>query len=312
MAHLQPKVSVIILHLKDIPCLVDCIASLNKITYQNYNIIIVHNGPRDSTLLEALAPISQHVTKIIDTGENLGFAKANNIGIREAKKNGSDYILLLNDDTVVAKDFLDILVEAGENNHDAGMLGPNIYLYKEPQKIWFSGAKFDKKTVGISFTNAGEINTDKTLETQETDFITGCTVLVKKEIIEKIGLLDERFFIYWEDVDWGLRVKKAGMKNLVIPRSKIWHKVTVSLGGQESPIRIYLKTRSHLLLAKLYAPKAKKRLILRFIKDIGWLLFKSSDPDKTKKARAYFAAIKDYHLGKTDKGPVWLWMNQQL
>lgn len=134
MAHLQPKVSVIILHLKDIPCLVDCIASLNKITYQNYNIIIVHNGPRDSTLLEALAPISQHVTKIIDTGENLGFAKANNIGIREAKKNGSDYILLLNDDTVVAKDFLDILVEAGENNHDAGMLGPNIYLYKEPLK----------------------------------------------------------------------------------------------------------------------------------------------------------------------------------
>jgi len=312
MSYPQPKVSIIILHLKDIPCLVDCIVSLNKITYQNYDIIIVHNGPKDKTLLKTISPISQHVAKIIDTGENLGFAKANNIGIREAIKDGTDYILLLNDDTVVSKDFLDILVYAGENNPDAAMLGPYIYFYTEPKKIWFAGAKFDELTGIASFPKAEQIFTHEFLKPKESDFITGCAVLAKRESIEKIGLLDERFFIYWEDVDWGLRVKKAGIKNLVIPQAKIWHKVTVSLGGQESSIRMYFKTRSHLLLAKLHAPKAKKKLLLQFIRDIAWLLFKSSVPDRIKKARAYLAAIKDYYLRKTDRGPLWLWENKEF
>jgi len=307
MSYPQPKVSVIILHLKDIPCLVDCIASLNKITYHNYDIITVHNGPKDKNLIDALTPISQHILKIIDTGENIGFTKANNIGIREAIQNDADYILLLNDDTEVSKDFLNILVDAGEKNPDVGMLGPQIYFYNEPQKIWFSGAKFDEKTGSISFPNTGETDTKELPTPKEAAFITGCAVLVKKKTIEKIGLLDERFFIYWEDVDWGLRVKKAGMKNLVIPQSKIWHKITVSLGGQESPIRMYLKTRSRLLFAKLHTPWTLRTLYIKFLRDIAWLFFKSKDRDRFKKACAFIAAIVDYLLGRTGKGPDWLW-----
>ncbi len=116
-----PKVTIIILHLKDIKCLVDCIASLNKITYQNYNIIIVHNGPENIALRNALSPISQHITKVIDTEDNIGFARGNNIGIRQALTDGAEYILLLNDDTEVDPGFLTALIDVAELHSDAGI-----------------------------------------------------------------------------------------------------------------------------------------------------------------------------------------------
>lgn len=306
---MHPKVSIIILHLENIRCLIDCIVSLNKITYENFDIFIVHNGPRSKVLEENLAPISQHITEVIDTGENVGFTRGNNIGIRQALQKGARYILLLNDDTIVSPAFLDVLVDAGEKNPDAGMLGPNIYLYTEPQKIWFAGVKFDEQTGIVSFPKAEKIVADELRKPEESDFITGCAVLVKKETIEKIGLLDERFFLYWEDVDWGLRAKKAGLKNLVVPDAHVWHKVSVSIGGADSPLKAYHKTLSHLLLAKLHAPWTLNRLHRGFFRDIAWLLLKATDPDRIKKAKAYFAAIIDYHLGKTGRGPHWLWTN---
>jgi GT2 family glycosyltransferase len=306
-AHSFPKVSIILLHLDNIECLLDCIDSLNEVSYPNFDIIIVHNGPKNETLLKTLNPVSQHIREIIDTGENIGFAKANNIGMRKALQHNADYVLLLNDDTVVAEDFLTILVNAGEENNDAGMLGPYIFFHSEPEKIWFAGARFDERSSSVTFPRARETVKDNTLLSEEADFITGCAVLAKKKTIEKIGLLDERFFIYWEDTDWGLRVKKTGQKNLVVPQAKIWHKVSVSTGGQESPRRIYLKTRSHFLLTRLHAPKAKGKLIIKAIRDVAWLLLKSKDPNSIKKALAYFTAIKDHYLEKTDRGPSWLW-----
>ncbi|MDO9575951.1 MAG: glycosyltransferase family 2 protein, partial [bacterium] len=214
------------------------------------------------------------------------------------------------DDTVVSPDFLDILVATGENNPDVGMLGPKIYYFDEPKRIWFAGAKFDEQTGLIFASHSDEIgNNRKDEKPEESDYVTGCALLVKKRLIDIIGILDERFFLYWEDVDWGLRAKKAGFKNLTVPSAHIWHKVSVSTGGMESPLRAYHKTRSHLVMAKLHAPWALNRLHWRFFRDIAWLLFRSSDREKIKKVRAYFAAIIDYHLGKTGRGPHWLWAN---
>lgn len=299
----HPKVSIIILHLKEIPCLVDCIASLNKITYQNFNIIIAHNGPESTALLDALAPISGHVTKVINMDANIGFTRANNVGIRYALRDGAEYILLLNDDTEVARDFLNKLIDVAESRPDAGMLGPKILFYDQPKKIWFAGARFNPETCMASSFDVDQAVQCENSVPIESDFITGCALLVKREVIEKIGLLDERIFIYCEDLDWGLRLIKAGLRNLVVPDARIWHKVSITVGGLDSPFTIYHKTRSRLLMAKLYEPKSLYKLHRKFFRDIIWLLFKSHGPSRFKKAGACFFAMIDYHSGKTGKGP---------
>jgi len=305
MSDLQPKVYVIILHWKNVSCLIECLISLNKTAYDNYAVIVVNNGPDD------LGNIDQHMERkiqVLRSPSNIGFARGNNLGIKEALRNCADYVLLLNDDTIVSSDFLNMLVATGENHPDVGMLGPKIYYYDEPRRIWFAGAKFDEQTGLIFASHSDEIgNSRKNEKPEDSDYITGCALLVKKTLIDIIGLLDERFFLYWEDVDWGLRAKKVGLKNMVVPSSKIWHKVSASSGGMDSLIRVYHKTRSHLLLAKLHAPWTLNSLHRGFFRDIAWLTLKSSDENRIKKAYAYFAAIKDYHLRKTGKGPQWLW-----
>ncbi len=300
-----PKVTIIILHLKNIQCLVDCIASLNKITYHNYDIILVNNGSRNTILSDAVTPISQHITKVIDTDNNLSFAKGNNIGIKQALQDRADYVLLLNDDIEVAPDFLSVLIDAAEARPDAGMLGPKIFRFSEPDRVWFAGARFNHDT--CEATTEYKQTAQSNALVVESDYITGCALLVKRDTIERIGMLDERFFLYWEDVDWGLRCSKARLKNLIVPDSQIWHKISVSSGGIDSLIRAYHKTRSHLFLARLYVPEVLRKLQRKFFRDIAWLLFRSSDPNRIKKAMALFAAMRDYHLGKNDRGPHWIW-----
>ncbi len=302
-----PKVTIIILHLKEIPAIIDCVSSLNKITYQNYTIIIVNNGPEDMALKDALLPISQHVEIIINTKENLGFARGNNIGIRHALQSGEGYVLLLNDDTEVDPGFLTALIDVAELHPEAGMLGSTIFCNDQPQKIWFAGAKFDRKSCRVTTTGFDQFDKNKSSALIESDYITGCALLIKRDAIERIGLLDERFFLYCEDVDWGLRCIDAGLKNLIIPGSHIWHKTSASSGGIDSLVRVYHKTRSHLLLARIYTPHALCKLQRSFFRDIAWLLFKSSDKNRIKKILAYFLAIIDFQLGKNDRGPHWIW-----
>lgn len=304
MSHPNPQVHVIILHLKNMPCLMECLTSLGVITYSNYSVTVVNNGPED---LGGINGYLKQKVRVLNSPSNAGFACGNNLGIREALQGQLDYILLLNDDTVVPSDFLDILVDAAETLADIGMVGPRIY-YFGTQKIWFSGGKLDERAGLMSCPHADETDGSRNdAVPEETDYLTGCALLVKRAVIEKIGLLDERFFLYWEDVDWGLRAKESGFKNLVIPSARVWHKVSSSSGGMDSLIRVYHRTRSHLLLAKLHAPKALPKLHIQFFRDIAWLLLKSNDGNRFKKARAYTAAIKDYHMGKTDKGPEWIW-----
>ncbi len=151
---LQPKIFIIVLHLKDIPCLIECLSSLNVSSYENYEVVLVNNGSGD---LSGVQESIKAEIRVIQTSSNLGFSRGNNLGIREALKNKADYVLLLNDDTVVSPDFLNVLVETGENNPDVGMLGPRIYYFDKPRRIWFAGAKFDDMTGTLFFPHSGEI-----------------------------------------------------------------------------------------------------------------------------------------------------------
>lgn len=305
----QPKISIIIAHFDSFLTLIDCLKSLQKLNYPDFEIIIVNNGMNSKLARAVMHEITELDVDVINCHENLGYARANNSGIKKALIRRADYVLLLNDDTIVSPDFLNILVEEGEKSSNIGMLGPKIYYADEPNTIWFSGACFNRQTCMISTPDSNQFDKSEGGKPFNSDYITGCALLIKREVIEKIGLLDERFFLYWEDVDWGLRAKKAGFKNIIVPSAHIWHKVSVSTGGMDSPLRAYHKTRSHLLMAKLHAPWTLNRLHWGFSRDIAWLILKSSDENRIKKAYAYFAAIRDYHWGKTGEGPHWLWEN---
>jgi hypothetical protein len=193
---------------------------------------------------------------IIKNEMNYGFAEGNNIGIKYGlNKFNPDYFLLLNNDTVVDKYFLNSLVKEGKNNKKIGLLGPKIYYYYEPNVIWCVGGKIDWKFarglhVGINEVDKGQYNDMMSFE-----YISGSSILIKKEVIRDVGLFDKKFFLYFEETDLALRASMNGYGNLYIPEAKIWHKVSKTGGGLSKPFGLYYITRNRWLFMNKWAKK---------------------------------------------------------
>ncbi len=301
------KIAAVILTLGDASAVADCVRSLDEAALPGSEIIIVRNAPREHGFEEAVRALSGKISEVAVSGFNTGYSAGNNLGLRAALGKGADYILLLNDDTVAAPDFLEKLLEEAGKRPEAGMLGPRIFYFAEKEKIWFSGAKFNKGNCSFSFPGSDQAERDYGhFAPEESDYITGCALLVKREVIEKIGPLDERFFLYWEDSDWGLRARAAGCKCVVVPAARIWHKVSASSGGTDSPLKAYHKTFSHLLFCDIHASAAKGRLLRGFARDIAWLLLKASGQKRFRKAWAYALAIFDHYTGAKARARPWL------
>jgi GT2 family glycosyltransferase len=210
-----PKVFIIILNYNGKDILKKCLLSVFKNDYPNFEIVLVDNNSTDGSLETAKADFSK--AHFIKNEENLGFSAGNNIGIRFALERMADYILLLNNDVEVEKDFLSHLISIAQENREVGVLSPLIFDGNTRQ-VWFSGGiiswlrmkSFHKKTT-------------KKKDFYESSFVTGCAMLVKKEVFKKIGLFDEDYFLYWEDADFGLRAGKAGFKKVVVTSSWVYH-----------------------------------------------------------------------------------------
>lgn len=196
---------------------------------------------------------------LIKNEKNYGFAEGNNIGMRYALRAlNPDYFLLLNNDTVVEPHFVTELVEVAQNDSNVGILGPKIYYYHEPQTIYFAGGMLLRRIgqpfhIGLHQTDNGRYD-----RLRGADFITGCALLIRSEVINKIGLLDPYYFAYNEDLDWCVRAKKAGYRIMFVPQAKIWHKGTSTLELM-SPAYMYLTTRNRILFVR------KNATILDFV-----------------------------------------------
>jgi GT2 family glycosyltransferase len=191
--------------------------------------------------------------KIISNPKNLRFAGGNNVGIEYALQNKSDFVLLLNNDTEVDPNFLSELVRFAENDSRIGIVGPKIFYYYDQKRIWFAGGRVDYWKGWISHIGIREIDHGQYDTAREVDYITGCCMLVKREVVEKIGKLDESYFIYGEDTDWCLRASRADYKLAYVPSSVIWHKVSASSGGNLSWFKNWNKLKSQLRLMARYA-----------------------------------------------------------
>lgn len=219
---------------------IECIRSLNKIDYNSYRIVIVDNNSTNNSEQILRKTFPQY--KIIQTGANLGFAGGNNIGIKEALASGAEYILLLNNDTTVEKDFLNKMIECFERNPEAGVVGGKILNYNNKDNIEYAGGH-------INFFKFISVHDDfiKVDIDTEVGFITGCLMLIKSETIKKVGLLSEDYFMYYEDTDFCTRVAKAGYKMMYTPEAVVYHKVSRASGEKESAFTIKWNIRNRLI-----------------------------------------------------------------
>ncbi len=277
LAGAMPKVFIIILNWCGWRDTVECLNSLKKNRYSNSEILVVDNGSIDESADKLQQYCQQPVSKnnyfscsFLRNQSNLGFAGGNNTGIEYALKNKADYILLLNNDTLIEENFLVELVKKGEEYSQAGMLGGKIYYYSQPEKIWFAGGKISSCGIRGTHLGLGELDEGQYDQIKETDYLTGCCLLVKRKTIEKIGLMPENYFLYYEDADWCWRARQAGCQCLFIPQAKIWHKCSAS-AKEGSLSYIYYHSRNGLLLARRNASWPKR--MCAYLKSF-WLLAK--------------------------------------
>lgn len=255
-----PVVYIIILNWNQADLTLACLDSLADITYPTPRIILVDNGSNDDSIFRVRSRYPD--VQIIENGENLGYSLANNRGIEHALLQGAEYILLLNNDTVVARDFLEPLIEVAESRPDIGVVSPKIYYFDQPERIWYAGGYIDWKTGLTAHFRAGQFDTDtQDAAVQEVNFVSGCAMCVRRNVVEMVGLMDTRFFAYYEDTDWCARITRSGFRCMYVPQSRIWHKVSAST-GEASPQLAYYLARNELLFIKNNAQGFKKFWLL--------------------------------------------------
>lgn len=247
----QPHVVTIILNNKRRDDTLACLASLEQNTYENHSIIVLDNGSSDDTV--QVIQSSFPTVQILELTENRGYAGNNNIGLKMVLDQQVDWVFVLNDDTIVDSDCLSLLVEVGESDRKIGIVGPMVYHYSEPELIQSAGGYLSGYWEAGHFAQ-NEADQGQFVKPRFVDWISGCAILVRREVIEQVGLLDERFFCYWEEIDWCLRASQSGWNIIHAPQAKLWHK-GVQPDYHPNPWVTYYVTRNRfLMLAKHHAP----------------------------------------------------------
>jgi hypothetical protein len=293
----KPEVAIIILNWNGLVDTLACLASLSCLDYPDYNLVVVDNASSDDSVA-AIRSAYPQVT-LIESGDNLGYVGGNNVGLDYARTLGADYALLLNNDTEVSPDFLSLLVEAAEADPAVGIVGPLIYYFDQPERVWSAGGVIDWQRGNTYLLGLNEPDRRQFGSTPfAVDYVTGCALLIKMPVVEQVGLLDPRFFAYYEETEWCARVARAGFKILLVPQAKIWHKISL-VAREASPQVHYYMTRNRLLFLKL-----TKMGLFPWLKTIfdysrtllSWTI-KPKWRSKAPQRRAMLQAISDYRRG---------------
>ncbi len=246
-----PLVTAILLNTNRREDTLACLASLQRQDYPNLKTIVLDNACTDGSN-EAIRTAYPQV-EIISLDKNLGYAGNNNVGIRAAMQQGAEWAFVINEDIVLEADTVRILVEQAQVHERIGIAGPMVYHYDQPQVIQSAGGLMDRYWHAW---HRGQNEPDRGQFSQAelVDWISGCAIMVHRAVIEQLGMLDERFFYYFEETEWCVRTQKRGWKILFVPQAKIWHK-GVQVNYQPGPNVTYYATRNHfLLMAKHHAP----------------------------------------------------------
>ncbi len=266
---MEPKVSIVLVNYNGFEDTKDCLKSLLNIYYNNFEVIVVDNGSAKCSSDDTLSFIKEN-SVYIESGKNLGFSGGNNIGIHYAMEHGADYILLLNNDTEVEPDFLQIMVETAESENNVGIVGGKIRFFKHPDRLWFGGGHFNLDTGEIAHERYNEIDKIAEPRVRDISFMTGCLMLIPAEVIRNVGCLEEKYFLYAEDTDYCCRILKSGLRIIFCEDAVIYHKVNASTGKSTGLMTYYL-VRNNLMVIKAYTHhplKISLKLTWRTFKDI--------------------------------------------
>jgi len=270
------KIFVVILNYNGYKNTLECIHSFENIEVpegHKLELLIVDNASSDDSAKNIKKVYPQ--IHVLENKKNLGYSGGNNVGISYVLAHQADYIVVLNNDTLVTKNFLVELLE-GLLIYRADIACPKIYFEKgfEYHKdryakddlgkvFWFAGAIMDWKNVLGLHRGVDEVDTGQFDKDIEIEGITGACFLAKREVFQKVGLFDDNFFLYYEDADFSFRVKKAGFKIILAPKSMIYHKNAGSTGGSGSKLQDYFITRNRLIFGLRYAPLRSKLALVR-------------------------------------------------
>jgi GT2 family glycosyltransferase len=264
--------------------------------------IVVDNGSSDGTPDSVRAAFAG--VEVLEVGKNLGFTGGNNIGLRFALDRGADYVLLLNNDTVVDSRFLREMLAVATVSEEIGFVSPKIYFLDPPDLLWFAGAKFSTVTgyghvIGYREPDRGQYD-----DVQTIDRPCGCSLLVSRRLCREAGLMDEGLFLYVDEVEWMLRARKHGFRACYAPKAKVWHKVSASVGRESHQDAFYYGVRNTLYALNTHAPCGNR--ILGYFRELSVTsvhlaaLLLSSAP-KVDGVRAIRQGLADYRRGTFGK-----------
>ncbi|MBU2632432.1 glycosyltransferase family 2 protein [Patescibacteria group bacterium] len=278
--------------------------SLEKINSSGFSlsVVVVDNASRENFSLPK--KYKKENIKVINLNKNTGFSGGYNTGIKEVLKENVDYVLVVNNDTILDPEILINLTEVIAKDVRIGVVTPKIYFAKghefhkdryskeELGKVfWFAGGYMDWANVQSVHRGVDEVDIGQYNKAEEIGFASGCCMLIRRAVLEKVGLFDDNFFLYYEDADLNLRIKKAGYKIYYVPSAVLVHVNAASTGGAGNLLHDYFITRNQMLFGLKYAPLRSKIALVR--QSIRLLI---SGRPKQKQA------IKDFYLGRLGKG----------
>lgn len=270
---LNPSVYIIILNWNGRALTLDCLKSVVKVRYDNYKILIVDNGSTDNSV----RAIAKHYpdVEILQLDSNVGYAAGNNAGFEFIKNKNPDFVIFLNNDTLVERYFIEPLVKPLIENLMIGQTVPKIFYANDKKRIWYAGGKVNLWLGQIYHNGIRKNDSSQFSEFRETDYATGCCFCIGYKDFKEIGGFDTSFPMYGEDVDLSLRIRANRKNILYAPNSIIWHKVSTSVGGELSILKLKKKMRG---LIKLFGKHTnflqKITIILSWIISIPYQLLK--------------------------------------
>ena len=299
----MPSVAIVVLAWNQCRLTLECLESLSAVRYpaEQLEIIVVDNGSADNTV-EELGKHYPSVT-LIANKKNLGYAGGNNVGIRYALTREVQYICVLNNDVVVDPEFLLAVVSTMEENQEVGVCTPLVAEMRNPEIVWALGSGVDWKTGAVHRLHAGDnVSKHRFTPPFSVDIASGAAMCIRREVFERVGCLDEAFYLYYEESDWCLRAKASGYRILAVPVALVWHKVFGTV-GETSPLIDYYMLRNHLrFIARNWSGIARVRLLalvtLRNLITISAYTLKSHQGHRIPYRNARLFALRDATLGR--------------
>lgn len=279
-----------------------CIESLVKSAYRSLDITVVDNASTDdsvSTIREAFRYV-----QIIQNQQNLGFAEGNNVALRKVISSDYEFVLLLNNDALVAPDAITQMMTVLDANPDVGVVGPAICYLNSSQVVWSAGGRVDWLTGNVTSPYYNRMIDALPSVPYEVDHASGCCLLIRTAAIRAAGLLDPRFFMYYEESEWCVRIRRSGYGLMICPGARVWHDINPRV-QEGSPSIAYYMTRNHLLFLRATgAPwQAWVHTLVGQVRTVVSLFIRPHSPERALGRVPMLRAMRDFALCRYGKAP---------